>query len=140
MNIVNIKSKPTPSYDLYIGRVNVYLGLAESKWANPFPIKKQSDRPGVIYAYLKYLLVRPTLIQDLSEIDNQILGCYCHPKRCHGEVLLELRKLQVLGVLTTTSTAHIDFKSLELPEDSIFNWISQSLSIPLEKVFSNEIA
>lgn len=93
--IVNIKHKPTPYYDIYIGRVNKWLELPESKWHNPFAMKKESDRPIVLNRFTAYLLASPNLMECLYELDNKILGCYCFPKFCHGNVLLNMRALQI---------------------------------------------
>ena len=30
------------------------------------------------------------LINDLHELDGKILGCWCKPKPCHGDVIAEL--------------------------------------------------
>ena len=30
----------------------------------------------------------------LKEVDNKILGCHCHPNKCHADVLLKLRQEQ----------------------------------------------
>ena len=90
INIVNIKNKPVPYYDDYIGRGNKWLGLNESKWGNPFIMKKESERNGVLIAYCKHILSSPELIASLSELENRTLGCYCVPKICHGNVLIAL--------------------------------------------------
>ncbi len=35
------------------------------------------------------------LIDYLYELDGQTLGCWCHPKACHGDVLKRLREEQL---------------------------------------------
>ena len=30
------------------------------------------------------------LMNDLHELKNKVLGCWCHPQSCHGDVLSEL--------------------------------------------------
>ena len=32
-------------------------------------------------------------IDDLLSLDGKRLGCYCKPKPCHGDVLVELVKI-----------------------------------------------
>lgn len=93
--IVNIKHKPTPYYDIYIGRANKWLELSESKWHNPFPMKKESERTLVVNSFAAYLLGTPDLMESLYELDDKILACYCSPKFCHGNVLLNMRALQI---------------------------------------------
>lgn len=70
------------SYDVYIGR--------PSKWGNPFEIGKDGTRKEVIEKYRQYLLNSPELMADLHELKGKVLGCWCSPKACHGEVLAEL--------------------------------------------------
>lgn len=61
-----------------------------SKWGNPFKIGKDGDRLEVIAKYRQYILRRPDLLADLSELKGKRLGCWCSPKACHGHVLAEL--------------------------------------------------
>lgn len=90
ITIVNIKDKPTPKYDVYIGRANKYLNLPASKWGNPFVLKSEQGRQAVLEAYRKHILASPALLAALPELKGKILGCYCSPKKCHGEVLKDL--------------------------------------------------
>lgn len=86
--VVNLK---TDSYDVYIGR--------GSKWGCPFTIIK--DRPTLakeivdskeeaLSKYKEYVLATPELIDNLDELEGKVLGCYCKPEKCHGDVLIEL--------------------------------------------------
>ena len=69
-------------YDVYIGRGSI--------WGNPYKIGKDGNRDEVIEKYRKYILARPELINRLSELEGKVLGCWCRPARCHGDVLIEL--------------------------------------------------
>ena len=69
-------------YDIYIGR--------PSKWGNPFSIGKDGTREEVIEKYREYILNKPELLKSLPELKGKILGCWCDPKPCHGDVLIEL--------------------------------------------------
>lgn len=77
--IVHCKREP---FDIYIGR--------PGKWGNPFVIGKDGTREEVITKYREYVLKNPHLLSSLHELEGKILGCWCYPKPCHGEVLLEL--------------------------------------------------
>jgi hypothetical protein len=95
IRIVNLRTKPTPSYDIYIGRANKWHGLSESKWHNPFPLKLHLNRYIIINRYKEYILGRPDLLADLGELDGKILACWCHNDEpnhpiCHGDILREL--------------------------------------------------
>jgi hypothetical protein len=56
-----------------------------SKWANPFSIKRETDRGVVIAAYERWLRLPPAL----HELKGRDLVCWC-PPACHGSVLLRL--------------------------------------------------
>jgi len=79
MKVVNLNYEP---YDVFIGR--------PSKWGNPFIIGKDGIRSEVISKYREYVLNNPDLMLSLDEIRGKTLGCYCKPKACHGDVLVEL--------------------------------------------------
>lgn len=79
MKVVNCKKEP---YDIYIGR--------PSKWGNPFTIGKDGDREEVISKYKNWILSQPQLLNSLWQLHGKILGCWCKPKSCHGDVLVEL--------------------------------------------------
>lgn len=74
--VVHCKKEP---YDVYIGR--------PSKWGNPFIIGKDGDREEVLAKYSQWILS-----QDLPfhELKGKILGCWCSPRSCHGDILVEL--------------------------------------------------
>lgn len=80
MKVVNCRNK-TP-YDVYIGR--------GSKWGNPFVMRHEGERSQVIQKYREYILNRPELLIALPEIAGKTLGCWCKPKLCHGDILIEL--------------------------------------------------
>lgn len=69
-------------YDVYIGR--------GSKWGNPFVIGKDGNRDEVILKYKKHITNNPGLVSALPELKDKVLGCWCKPKACHGDVLKEL--------------------------------------------------
>lgn len=76
-------------YDIYIGRWNPKIPI-NSKWANPFKIGKDGTREEVIEKFRQYLLKREDLILALPELRGKILGCWCAPQACHGDILVEL--------------------------------------------------
>ena len=70
------------SYDIYIGR--------PSKWGNPFQIGTDGTREEVIEKFRNWILSQSNLVKDLHEIKGKTLGCWCKPKVCHGDILVEL--------------------------------------------------
>ena len=77
--VVHCKKEP---YDIYIGR--------PSKWGNPFTIGKDGTREEVILKYIDWLEQQPQLLAQISELKGKTLGCWCHPKPCHGDILAEI--------------------------------------------------
>jgi len=78
------------SFDTYIGRA--FLEFEESVWHNPFHIEIGCGRKCVIAKYEAYIRSRPDLIARLCELKGKTLGCWCHPKACHGDTLVKLVK------------------------------------------------
>lgn len=80
---------------------NVYIGRP-SKWGNPFTHKQDGktlakyiveDRDAAVNAYREWITngEGKHLLEDLHELKGgKILGCWCKPQACHGDVLLEL--------------------------------------------------
>ena len=79
-------------YDVYIGRAVVEHGIENSKWGNPFVMVDDSDaeRKRAINAYREWVVAQPELMQSLEELRGKRLGCWCAPKACHGDVLIQL--------------------------------------------------
>jgi hypothetical protein len=77
--VVHCKSKP---YDVNIGR--------PSKWGNPFVIGLDGNREEVIEKYEAWLMTQSDLIEALPELRGRVLGCWCAPRPCHGDVLARL--------------------------------------------------
>jgi Domain of unknown function (DUF4326) len=79
MSVVHCKRH---AYDVYIGR--------PSKWGNPFEIGRDGTREEVILKYEIWLHSKPELLAALPELKDKVLGCWCAPKACHGDVLASL--------------------------------------------------
>jgi hypothetical protein len=79
-NVVHCKRD---KYDVYIGR--------PGKWGNPIPLKDNADekeRYAVICEYVAWLNQQPGLVdQARQELKGKVLGCWCAPKLCHGNIL-----------------------------------------------------
>lgn len=82
-------------YDVYIGRAG--RGHPGSDWANPFrigdvgPDGQPLTREQVLVSYRRYAEAR--LRQDPAWLDplrGKVLGCWCKPRACHGDILAEL--------------------------------------------------
>lgn len=74
-------------YDVYIGRPSI--------WGNPFSHLNQttaefrvSSREEAIKKYKDFLLYNPELVElAKKKLKGKVLGCWCKPKACHGDIL-----------------------------------------------------
>ena len=73
-------------YNKYTGAPHdaVYVGRG-SRWGNPFRISFAQSREQVIERFRCEVL--PTL--DVRPLIGKSLVCYCAPKPCHADLLLE---------------------------------------------------
>lgn len=72
-----------PSGAVYIGR--------PSPWGNPFQIQGDHTREQVIETYRDYVENNPELITLIKQnLRGKDLVCFCAPKACHGDILLEI--------------------------------------------------
>jgi hypothetical protein len=79
---------------LYIGRKNIYVKGAEaSKWQNSFSVEK-FGREKCLELYKEHIKSNKKLMGDINELNGKILGCWCKPEGCHGDILIELFKCQ----------------------------------------------
>lgn len=69
-------------FDVYIGRPSI--------WGNPFVVGRDGNRKEVLVKYRAWLQTQPQLLAKIPELRGKVLGCYCKPKLCHGDVLAEL--------------------------------------------------
>lgn len=86
MRVVHCKKE---RYDVYIGR--------PSKWRNPFAISNSCSREEAIVKYREWIMTQSNLLKVLPELRGKVLGCWCAPQACHGDVLLELAITELDG-------------------------------------------
>ena len=80
--------------------MTVYIpGALQSKWNNPFTVKKYGEIDSLKH-YKTWVTTGQNpitnkrrkegpLLKDIHELQGKILGCWCKPGPCHGDVLLE---------------------------------------------------
>ena len=102
-NVVHCKRE---AFDVYIGR--------PTKWGNPFSHKagtlarfKVETREEAVQKYEQYLLDTPELFNALHELRGKVLGCWCHPKSCHGHILSKYANPNPLRGLIVTENGFI---------------------------------
>jgi hypothetical protein len=90
----NFDAKSNPN-DVYIGRYHPGRPFFPgSRWRNTYredspSLKRDGARDEVIEKYRQRLLGRPDLLAHLPELKGKRLGCWCKPKRCHGDLLAD---------------------------------------------------
>ena len=69
-------------YDVYIGR--------PSKWGNPFKSPRDGTRDECVAKYREWIVNQPKLMAEIPKLRGNRLGCFCAPKKCHGDILAAL--------------------------------------------------
>ena len=83
LRVVNIRDEEAADNGVYIGR--------PSRFGNPFVIGKDGTRDEVVDRYRAWLCDQPDLVATVKrELRGKNLNCWCAPRRCHGDVLLEI--------------------------------------------------
>ena len=76
-------------FDVYIGRPMPDFPDG-SPFANPFKIGVDGTRAEVLEKYEAYLRGNQELLDRILELDGKVLGCWCKPKKCHGDIIVRL--------------------------------------------------
>jgi hypothetical protein len=91
--VVHCKKEP---FDVYIGRSQ---NIIRGRWGNPFTHLPQFTSLArhhvpldkVLVEYEKWLRTQTALMHDIVPLlRGKILGCWCKPGPCHGDVLAKL--------------------------------------------------
>jgi hypothetical protein len=70
-------------HDIYVGR--------PSKWGNPYRVGRDGTRAEVVAKYEAFLRANPELLEAARrELRGKVLGCWCVPLPCHGDVLARI--------------------------------------------------
>ena len=92
--VVNLRQAP---YDVYIGRRGSTPTSATGVnypqiFGNPFSVKEYG-RAGCIRKFKEYFLDRvendPPFRAEVLKLQGKILGCFCKPEACHGDVIAQ---------------------------------------------------
>lgn len=90
------------SYQVYIGRAG--KNQKPSKYGNPFShledsagVVRVATREDAVESYRKWILgeitvpglIAPTIEEIRRDLAGKTLGCWCSPKSCHGDVLMD---------------------------------------------------
>ena len=110
-SVVNVKVKHIrPKYamlaewiedsnNMYIGRCGVVFINKErfpkqsSPWANPYTAKKYG-REKCLELYEEWIRAKIAKegTEELLKLKDKVLGCWCKPDSCHGDILVKIIK------------------------------------------------
>jgi hypothetical protein len=81
-------------YDVYVGRPGPY--------GNPFTHKRGTaadiivPKSEVLPRFREWVLAQPEYVERVRrELAGKVLGCWCAPKACHGDILAEIANPEV---------------------------------------------
>jgi hypothetical protein len=78
-------STTPPDNAIYVGR--------PTKWGNPFVLTREGERTNVLEQYKKWIY-SPERSEFREKVRRELRGhdliCWCAPKACHADVLLEI--------------------------------------------------
>ena len=81
--VFNKKTDKVPENAVYIGRPSIF--------GNPFVVGVDGTRKEVIEKYRHHLAINKDLRKKvIEELRGKDLVCWCSPKPCHGDILLEI--------------------------------------------------
>lgn len=90
--VVNLHREP---YDVYIGRAGKGQ---DGYFGNPYPLRDESMRDLVLEQWRKHFVHRimtdPEFRWRVETLRGKRLGCFCSPKRCHGDVYVDYLSLE----------------------------------------------
>lgn len=80
--------RPQPGDGItYIGRPSVF--------GNPFYMHNEEQRAAVVTKYEAWVRKQPAVLEAIKALaEDAVLGCYCAPKACHGDVIVKIWKEQ----------------------------------------------
>jgi hypothetical protein len=80
MRVVHCKREP---YTHYIGRPSVF--------GNPFVLERECERDDILTYYNIYARRQGEVLDAIMALpEDAVLGCWCWPKPCHGEIIMEI--------------------------------------------------
>lgn len=63
----------------------------QTEWGNPFEMPVDGDRAEVVSKFtMFYLPNKPGLLAKMPALRGKVLGCWCHPEECHGDIIAEV--------------------------------------------------
>jgi len=66
----------------------VYIGR-RTCWGNAYRMADENDRAPAVDAYRERWPHQTKLHARLPELRGKVLGCWCHPRACHGHIIAD---------------------------------------------------
>jgi hypothetical protein len=85
LNKHHLTTTGIPSNAVYVGR--------PTKWGNPYVLGKDGNREEVLQKYKEYMSssgATELWREARKELKGKDLVCWCAPKSCHADILLEI--------------------------------------------------
>lgn len=88
---------PTSVVNLRTHRFDVYIGRAgkghDGYFGNPIRLEDEGQRVFVLQQFERYFYDRldrdPEFKARVRELKGKVLGCFCKPKLCHGDIIVD---------------------------------------------------
>lgn len=91
--LINIRNHSTDMVDVYVGDETDSTTFEMSQFRNPFD-KAEKGREGAVNHYMVYFyrryLSEKEFRKSVHGLDGKTLGCWCYPRKCHGEIIVDL--------------------------------------------------
>lgn len=96
--LVNIRNHGESKVDAYVGGETKSSNFEKSVFVNPFD-KAEKGREGAVNHYKPYFYRRYLEESDFRKAahsaEGKTLGCWCYPRKCHGEVIVDLLNIHI---------------------------------------------
>jgi hypothetical protein len=88
--MTRVVNRRREAFDVYIGR--------PSPWGNPFSHMpdtlaefRVASRAEAVARFREWFTAQPDLVERAQrELRGKVLGCWCKPASCHGDVIAEI--------------------------------------------------
>lgn len=77
--VVHMGQEP---FDICIDRTSIF--------GCPFIIGVDGTRNECINKYRVWIKTKPELLEEIYKLEGKVLGCWCKPAKCHGDVIIEI--------------------------------------------------
>ena len=93
--VINLRNKKEngedPHYDVYIGRN--CGNLKATKWVNPYSQWHYPENV-CLEKFEEKFWTDEKLYGSVCELRGKVLGCFCAPKQCHGDLLAFMANME----------------------------------------------